>query len=64
MKKISYTEQIDIIIDMLKEDIHRLDTLPDLEAKIEAHKGLMNIGVMDEHGNLTAPYVALRNQYV
>ena len=62
--KISYGEQAEIISDVLRKEVERLKSLPRDEAKKEARKGLMKVGIVDSDGNFTAPYVALRNQYV
>lgn len=64
MSKLSYGEQADIISKILKMEIDRLKSLPVEEAKKEAHRGLMEIGFIDNDGNVTEPYVALRNEYV
>ena len=62
-RRMSYEEQMDEIALALKEEIHQLETLPADEAKKMARKGLMDAGIVDANGNLTAPYVALRERY-
>ena len=64
MEKLSYGDQADTISAVLRGEIERLKSLPPEEAKTEARKGLMKVGIVDKDGNFTAPYVALRNQYV
>lgn len=64
MAKLCYEDQANAIISVLKEEIEHLRALPKDEAKAEAHKGLVSVGIIDESGNYTAPYVALGKQYV
>ena len=64
MANLSYEDKMNIITAEFKKRIQRLDSLPAEEAKREAHEGLVKIGFVDHEGNLTAPYVALRNQNV
>ena len=64
MTYLSNDDKADIIASVFKKRIQFLKSLPAEEAKMEARQGLMKIGVVDEKGDLTAPYAALRNQYV
>lgn len=57
---LSYEEQMNAIAAILREEIHQLDTLPRAEAKKMAHEGLVKVGIIDDDGNLTAPYAALK----
>ena len=58
-RRMGYEEQLDAIAAILQEKIRRLNSLPEDEAKAEAHKGLMEIGVVDTDGKLTPPYAVL-----
>ncbi len=62
--RLSYEDQINAIASVINDEIQKLESLSDAEAKIEAHNGLVKIGFIDDNGNLTAPYAALRDQYV
>ena len=59
MARLSYEEQADVVVNLLQEEINRLKSLPKEEAKLEARKGLMQVGIVDESGKYTAPYAAL-----
>lgn len=61
MTKVSYEKQMSVIAKILKSEITRLDNLPKEEAKKEAHKGLVRVGIIDNNGNITEPYIALKN---
>ncbi len=60
MTKLSYEDQDNAIVSVLEEEIDRLKSLPKEEAKLEAHKGLVKVGIIDEAGNYTPPYVELK----
>ncbi|MBR6222988.1 MAG: hypothetical protein IKQ71_06090 [Lachnospiraceae bacterium] len=64
MRRLSYGEQANEIVALLDKEIKWLDSLPPEEAQKEARKGLIKVGIVDGEGNLTAPYVALRDRYV
>ena len=64
MANLSYAQEMQAIADILKKEIAQLQSLPKEEAKKEAKAGLISVGIIDESGNLTPPYVALRNRYV
>lgn len=64
MANLSYEDKMNIIADEFKKRIQRLESLPVDEARKEAHESLVNIGLVDNEGKLTAPYIALRNQNV
>ncbi len=64
MTKLCYEDQANAIVSVLKEEINYLKSLPKDEAKEEAHKGLVKVGIIDESGNYTAPYIALGRRYV
>lgn len=64
MTRLSYGEQINVIAQILKEEIDKLNSLPADEAKKEARNGLRKVGIIDDEGNYTAPYVALGRQNV
>ena len=64
MANLSYEDKMNIIAAEFKKRIQRLESLPAEEAKKEAREGLVEIGFIDNEVNLTAPYVALRNQNV
>ena len=64
MANLSYEDKMNIITAEFKRRIQRLESLPVDEAKKEAHECLVKIGFVDNEGNLTAPYIALRNQNV
>ena len=57
--KMSDDDQLDAIAAIVQEKICKLNSLPEDKAKAAAHKGLMDIGVVDADGNLTPPYAAL-----
>ena len=63
-RNLSYGDQMDIIASILKNEIQKLDSLSPEEAQKEAHRGLMKVGIIDENGNYTAPYAAVRDEYV
>ena len=56
---LSYEDKMNLIASKLKEQINRLDALPEEDAKREAHEGLVRVGIIDNSGNLTPPYAAL-----
>ncbi len=64
MANLSYEDKMNLIASAFQERIQRLRSLPEDEAKKEAHDGLVRIGFIDNDGNITAPYVALRSQNV
>ncbi len=64
MANLSYEDKMNIIAAEFKKRIQRLESLPADEAKKEAHEDLVKIGFIDNEGNLTAPYIALRNQNI
>ena len=64
MAKLCYEDQANAIVSVLKEEINHLKSLPKDEAKAEAHKGLVKVGIIDESGNYSAPYIALGKQRV
>ena len=55
-KKLSYSEQIDAITQLMREKLELLHSLPEDEAKIEARKNLQRAGVMDSQRNMIGPY--------
>jgi len=59
MTKLGYDEQMEIIASVLKSEIKKMDTMTKTEAKKEARKGLISIGVLDKRGKLKKPYVTL-----
>lgn len=62
-RRMSREEQLHAIADYFKEEIRKFDALPEEQQKEAARKGLMDIGVIDANGNLTEPYLALRERY-
>lgn len=64
MANLSYEEKMELLASIFDEKVKKLDSLSAEEAKKEARKELISIGYLDSDGNLAAPYVALRNQYV
>ena len=63
MVKMNYSDQINAIAKVFEERTHQLKTMPQDEAKVVARNSLVRIGLIDESGNLAAPYVALRERY-
>lgn len=64
MTNVSYEKQMSVIAEILKSEIVKLDNLPKEEAKKEAHKGLVKVGIIDDNGNFTEPYIALSDLYI
>jgi hypothetical protein len=64
MTYLSYEDKMKLLASVFDEKVKKLDSLSEEEARIEARKELIRIGYLDNDGNLAAPYVALRNQYV
>ena len=64
MMKLSYEEQMSAISEILKAEIQNLNSLPADEAKREAHRRLVRVGIIDDNGNYTEPYAALMDQSV
>lgn len=61
MSKLSFNEQIVILTDFVNKESVRLKNLPKEEARKEARKNLYQAGIVDEYGNLTEPYIALKS---
>lgn len=55
-------EQIKILSQILKEEIEEFDKLSKDEAKKKAQEDLKEIGFLDDQGNVTEPYIALRQE--
>ena len=64
MAKLCYEDQANAIIGVLKNEISYLKSLPKDKAKEEANKGLLKVGIVDEKGDYTAPYIALGKNHV
>ena len=62
-RRMGYEEQLHAIAEYFKEEIRKFDALPEEQKKEAAHKGLMEIGLVDADGNLTEPYRLLRERY-
>lgn len=62
-RRMGYEEQLHAIAEYFKEEIEKFDALPEEQKKEAAHKGLMEIGLVDADGNLTEPYRLLRERY-
>ena len=62
MINLSYEDKMNIIAAEFEKRIQKQESLPADEARKEAHKDLVKIGVIDNDGNLTAPYITLRDQ--
>ncbi len=62
MPNLSYEDKMNLIASVFRDRIQKLNSLPEEEAKREAHNGLVRIGFIDESGNLAGPYIALENQ--
>lgn len=63
MVRMNYSDQINAITKVFEERTRQLKAMPDDEAKVVARKNLVEVGLIDESGNLTAPYVAMRERY-
>ena len=59
---VSCSEQIKILSQILKEEIEEFDKLSKDEAKKKAQEDLKEIGFLDDQGNVTEPYIALRQE--
>ncbi len=64
MAKLSYEDQVSLIVSALQKEISQLDELPADKAKTKARNGLIDVGIVDKDGRLTPHYAALRKQYV
>lgn len=64
MTYLSYEDKMKLLASAFQAKIDRLNSLPEDEAQKEARKELVKIGYVDADGNITAPYAALRGQYV
>lgn len=51
-----------ILSQILKEEIEEFDKLSKDEAKKKAQEDLKEIGFLDDQGNVTEPYIALRQE--
>lgn len=58
MARMNYSDQIKAIAKVYEERTQKLKALPQEEAKVVARESLIRIGLIDESGNLAAPYVA------
>lgn len=63
MVKMNYSDQINAIAKVFEERTQQLKAMPKDEAKVVARENLVRIGLIDEAGNLAAPYVAMRERY-
>ena len=61
MQKLSAEQKIKVLAEFFKKETERLYTLPEDEARKVALSNLYSAGIVDEKGNYTAPYVALKN---
>lgn len=59
---VSCSEQIKILSQILKEEIEEFDKLSKDEAKKKAQEDLKEIGFLDDQGNVTEQYIALRQE--
>lgn len=59
---VSCSEQIKTLSQILKEEIEEFDKLSKDEAKKKAQEDLKEIGFLDDQGNVTEPYIALRQE--
>lgn len=64
MAKLCYEDQAKAITSIIDEEVAYLKSLPKEEAEVEANKSLLKVGIIDEEGNYTAPYIALGKRYV
>lgn len=64
MARMNYSDQIKAIAKVFEERTQKLKALPQEEAKVVARESLIRIGLIDESGNLAAPYVAMRERYM
>ena len=64
MARLSYEDQVSVIVSVLKEEIAQIDNLSPAKAKREARKVLMKVGMVDTEGKLTSHYAALRKRHV
>lgn len=63
MVRMNYSDQIKAIAKVFEERTQQLKAMPQEEAKVVARESLVRIGLIDESGNLAAPYVAMRERY-
>lgn len=63
MSTSAYTQQLERINQILREEISLLKTLPDDEAKVLARKNLSELGLLGTKSNLNDP-VAQKEQHV
>ena len=63
MVRMNYSDQIKAIAKVFEERTQHLKAMPQEEAKVVARESLVRIGLIDESGNLAAPYVAMRERY-
>ena len=59
MTDLSVNAQVKAITDALKKENAEFKTLTDEQKKKKAHEGLVKIGIINEKGEFTEPYVAL-----
>lgn len=59
---VSCSEQIKILSQILKEEIEEFDKFSKDEAKKKAQEDLKEIGFLYDQGNVTEPYIALRQE--
>lgn len=62
--RLSANEQAALLRKIIKIEREKLAALPPAEAKKLARKNLFDAGIVDEAGNYTEPYSALRGLYV
>ena len=50
------TEQSKLLIQIMKDDLEKLRTMPAEEARVKGFKNLQAIGILDQDGNVTEGY--------
>ena len=63
MAKMGYEEQLDTLDDIFQKKLKELQSLSEDEASKVSRQELGKIGMIDYDGNLTSPYVALKEIY-
>lgn len=63
MARMNYSDQIKAIAKVFEKRTQKLKAMPQEEAKMVARESLIRIGLIDDSGNLAAPYVAMHERY-
>lgn len=64
MERLNSEQQVNLLQQLLLEEIMKLKTLPEEEAKKVARNNLYKAGITDKDGKYTEPYIALRQNHV